>query len=121
MRKLTKHDLLEGTNKRINIFVKEYDGEIIIRPLNDGEVSRIFSSIGPLSISEDGKTDLESIDLDKNFEALRLATMMGLVEPKLTMEEVANLKFGIPEMIGTKVLELSGVSTEGLIKEKKKK
>jgi bifunctional DNA-binding transcriptional regulator/antitoxin component of YhaV-PrlF toxin-antitoxin module len=121
MRILTKHDLLEGTNKRVNFFVKDYDGEIIIRPLNDREVSRIFASIGPLSLSEDDKTDLQSIDLDKNFEALRLATVMGLVEPKLTMEEVANLKFGIPELIGTKVLELSGVSTEELIMKKKKK
>ena len=53
MRRLTKNDLLEGTNKRVTIFVKEYDGEITIRPLNDGEVSKIFTSLlGPLYFVE---------------------------------------------------------------------
>jgi hypothetical protein len=47
----------------------------------------------------------------KNFEALRLATSQALVEPKLTLEEVSEMKFGVPELIGTKVLEISGVTS----------
>jgi len=121
MRRLTKNDLLEGTNKRVTIFVKEYDGEITIRPLNDGEISKIFSLLGPLSISENGQPDIQNLELDRNFEALRYATVMGLVDPKLTSEEVANLKFGIPEFIGTKILEISGISTEESVKKKEKK
>ena len=35
---------------------------------------------------------------------------MGLEDPQLTSEEVAKMKFGVPEYIGMKVLELSGVT-----------
>jgi hypothetical protein len=115
MTKLTKEDILEGTRKRITVSLEEYDGkEVIVRPLSDSEVSKIISIIGPLSLSENEKKkddmNLE-IDIHKNIEALRLATEIGIVEPKLTKEEIQSMKFGVPEKIGTIILENSGVSS----------
>jgi len=106
---------LEGTRKRITVSLEEYDGkEVIVRPLSDSEVSKIISIIGPLSISENEKKkdDMNlDIDIHKNIEALRLATEIGLIEPKLTKEEIQSMKFGVPERIGTIILENSGVSS----------
>ena len=116
MTKLTKEDILEGTRKRITITLEEYGGkEVIVRPLSDSEVSKIISIIGPLSLSENEKKKEDDmnlgIDIHKNIEALRLATEIGLVEPKLTKEEIQSMKFGVPERIGTIILENSGVSS----------
>jgi hypothetical protein len=115
MTKLTKEDILEGIRKRITVSLEEYDGkEVIVRPLSDSEVSKIISIIGPLSISENEKKkdDMNlDIDIHKNIEALRLATEIGLIEPKLTKEEIQSMKFGVPERIGTIILENSGVSS----------
>jgi len=115
MTKLTKEDILEGIRKRITVSLEEYDDkEVIVRPLSDSEVSKIISIIGPLSISENEKKkdDMNlDIDIHKNIEALRLATEIGLVEPKLTKEEIQTMKFGVPERIGTIILENSGVSS----------
>ena len=116
MTKLTKEDILEGTRKRITISLEEYGGkEVIVRPLSDSEVSKIISIIGPLSLSENEKKKEDDmnlgIDIHKNIEALRLATEIGLVEPKLTKEEIQSMKFGVPERIGTIILENSGVSS----------
>ncbi|HEX5976723.1 MAG TPA: hypothetical protein VFY68_05575 [Nitrososphaeraceae archaeon] len=112
---MTKEDILEGTRKRITVSLEEYDGkEVIVRPLSDSEVSKIISIIGPLSVSENEKKkdDMNlDIDIHKNIEALRLATEIGLVEPKLTKEEIQSMKFGVPERIGTIILENSGVSS----------
>lgn len=118
MRKLTKQDILEGTNKRVNLDIKEYGAEVMIRPLDDGEISKIFSIIGPVPVLADGTPDTTKVELQKNFEALRLATEMGLVEPRLNSKDVANMKFGVPEYIGTKVLELSGVAPPEIVKKK---
>ena len=118
MRRLTKDDILQGTKTRDSIYVKEYDGEVVIRPLSDGELSKIFAVIGPVAVKQDGTPDLSKIEIHKNFEALRLATSMGMVEPQLTVEEVANMKFGAPEYIGMKVLEISGVAPPEVAKKK---
>jgi len=50
------------------------------------------------------------MDISRNLEALRIAASIGLVEPTLTLDEVSKMKFGVPELIGMKILELSGVS-----------
>ena len=110
MPRLTKQAILDGAKQRITIAVKEYGAEVVIRPLTDGELTRIFSLVGSLPLKEDGTPDLDKVDISKNFEALRLAASIGLEEPKLTTEEVATMKFGVPEYIGMKVLELSGVT-----------
>jgi len=125
MARLTKEDILEGTRKRITISLEEYDGkEVIVRPLSDSEVSKIISLIGPFSLSENEKKkdDINlDIDIHKNLEALQLATEIGLVEPKLTKEEIQSMKFGVPERIGTIIFENSGVSSSSSSDDLKKK
>lgn len=110
--------MLQGSQKRESVFVKEYDAEVVIRPLTDGELSRIFSIIGPVPLNPDGSPDLSRIEIDKNFEALRLATSMGLVEPQLSNKDVSEMKFGVPEFIGMKILEVSGVAPAEQAKKK---
>jgi len=111
MPRLTKQAILEGTKIRETLTVNEYSGaEVVIRPLTDGELSKIFSVIGNVPLKSDGTPDFSKIDIYKNFEALRMAASMGLEDPRLTQEDVANMKFGVPEFIGMKVLELSGVT-----------
>jgi hypothetical protein len=111
MPRLTKQLILEGTKARETLTLREYgDHEVVIRPLTDGELGKIFSIIGTVPLNKDGTPDFSKIDVHKNFEALRTAASMGLEDPKLTSDEVANMKFGAPEFIGMKVLELSGVT-----------
>jgi hypothetical protein len=121
MKRLTKEDILEGTNNRINLYVDEYNAEVVIRPLSDGEVSKILSSLGSVPVNQNGQPEIQKIELEKNFEALRLATATGIVEPKLTMEDVSNMKFGVPQFIGTKILELSGVVSPEEAKKKEER
>ena len=111
MKRLTKEDILKGKDAHEEIFIEEYDAQVVIRPLTDGELTEIFSLIGAIPINEDGTPDIDNMDVMKNFEALRKSASMGLVDPKLTLEEVSEMKFGVPEYIGTKVLELSGVAS----------
>jgi len=108
--RLTKQAILEGAKIRCTLDVKEYGADVVIRPLTDGELARIFSVVGSIPVKEDGTPDLSKVDVSKNFEALRLAASMGMEEPKLSPEEVGGMKFGVPEYIGMKVLELSGVT-----------
>jgi hypothetical protein len=110
MPRLTKQAIIEGTKARETLTVKEYgNAEVVIRPLTDGELTKIFSVIGNIPLKKDGAPDLNKVDIHKNFEALRMAAQMGLEDPKLTSQEVANMKFSVPEYIGMKILELSGV------------
>jgi hypothetical protein len=61
---------------------------------------------------------MDKIDVARNFEALRLVASLGIMDPKLTADEIADMKFGVPELIGTKILELSGVSSADGAKKK---
>jgi len=117
MKKLTKQDILDGANRRETFFVKEYNAEVTVRPLTDGEITKIFSLVGTAQIPKgDGsqqdvgeEQQQQQTDMQKNFEALRMATCMGLTEPQLSSEEVSKMKFGVPEEIGSHILEISGV------------
>ena len=111
MPKLTKEAILEGTKLRETIKLREYDeAEVVIRPLTDGELTKVFAVIGNVPLTKDGTPDLSKVDIEKNLEALRVAASMGMVEPQLTSEEVGKMRFGAPEYVGMKVLELSGVT-----------
>ncbi|MDI9644574.1 MAG: hypothetical protein QFX35_05085 [Candidatus Verstraetearchaeota archaeon] len=107
--RLTKQTILEGAEARATLHIKEYGADVEIRPLTDGELTKVFGVVGTISLKEDGTPDFSKVDLSKNFEALRLVVSMGMVDPKLTVEEVASMKFGVPEYIAMKVLEMSGV------------
>ena len=76
MKRLTKEDILEGTRRRVNLLVKEYGREVNLRPLSDEEITQILSKIA-LPIADDGSSKDSKVDLQKNFEALRLAVSLG--------------------------------------------
>lgn len=118
MKKLTKEDILKGKDSRETLSIESYEAEVVIRPLTDGELSDVFAIIGSIPLKSDGTPDTGKIDVTRNFKALRLAASLGLVEPKLTAEEVAEMKFGVPELIGTKILEKSGITSGAGAKKK---
>jgi hypothetical protein len=118
MAKLSKEEILKGKEKRETLHLAHYDADVVIRPLSDGELCEVFAILGNVPLKSDGTPDTSSIDITKNFSALRLAASMGLVEPELTTEEVGDMRFGVPEYVGTKVLELSGIAT-GIAAKKK--
>jgi len=109
-RRLTKEDILKGRERHETVYVEDYEADVVIRPLTDGELTEVFNLIGSVPLNPDGSPDVSKMDVNKNFEALRLAASMGLVEPTLTLEDVRAMKFGVPEFIGTRVLEVSGVT-----------
>jgi hypothetical protein len=118
MKKLTKEDILKGKDGRETLHVDIYDADIVIRPLTDGELGEVFAILGSIPLKNNGTPDTGNVDVTKNFKALRLTTALGLVEPKLTVEEVAEMKFGVPEFIGTKILEISGITSGAAAKKK---
>jgi hypothetical protein len=139
MKRLTKEDILEGTNRRENLEVKQYGREVIVRPLSDEEITHILAKISTVpaatptatetvAVGEQGRAEGaptgppgsngSAMDLQKNFEALRMAVSMGMVEPRLTYEEVSKMKFGVPEFIGTYILQISGVTSADQVKKK---
>lgn len=118
MKKLTKEDILKGKDSRETLSIDSYGADVTIRPLTDGELSEVFAIIGSIPLKNDGTPDTGKVDITKNFKALRLATSLGLIEPQLTVDEVAEMKFGVPEFIGTKILEISGISSGASAKKK---
>jgi len=118
MKKLTKEDILRGKDSNETIYIDIYGADVVVRPLTDGELSDVLAILGGVPIKNDGTLDTEKLDVTKNFKALRLAASLGLVNPKLTIDEVSDMKFGVPELIGTKVLELSGLSSPAEAKKK---
>ena len=110
MKKLTKEDILKGKDKQETIHVDIYGSNVTIRPLTDGELSEVFAVIGSIPLKDDGTPDSSKVDITKNFKALRLVASLGMVDPRLTVDEVADMKFGVPEFIGTRILEMSGIS-----------
>ena len=107
---LTKSDILLGKNKHMTVHLDHYDKDVIIRPLTDGELSLVFDIIGNVPLNEDGLPDLNMVDISKNLRALRLITAMGLVEPEMTEDEVAEMRFGTPGVLAKHILELSGLT-----------
>lgn len=112
MKKLTKEEVLKGKDRQEALHVDAYDAEVIVRPLTDGELSEVFAVIGSIPLNDEGTPDPSRIDVTRNFKALRLVASLGLVEPRLSVEEVADMKFGVPELIGTRILEISGISPD---------
>ena len=72
MRTLTKDDILKGKNKRVKLYIKEYDANVVIRPLTDGELSEILGDFGPIEFKPDGTPDFSKMNIARNFELLRI-------------------------------------------------
>jgi hypothetical protein len=107
---LTKADILMGKDKRETVFLEHYSKNVIVRPLTDGELSQVFEVIGNVPLNEQGLPDLNKVDISTNLRALRMITAMGLVEPKMTEDEVAEMRFGTPGILAKHILEISGLT-----------
>ena len=110
---LTKSDILKGKSQRKTVRLEQYSKDVIIRPLTDGELTEVFELIGNVPLNQDGLPDLALVEISTNLKALRLITSKGLVEPKMTEDEIADMRFGIPGLLAKSILELSGL-TEGV-------
>jgi hypothetical protein len=120
MKKLTREDILEGANKTITLPLAEYNNaEVTLRPLNYSEISKILEMMGPMQLSPDGSPDpTKTVELHKNFEALRLAASMALVSPELKPEDISKMKFSAIARIGSAALEMSGLASAEEVKKK---
>lgn len=107
---LTKADILMGKDKRITVHLDHYDKDVVVRPLTDGELSQVFEVIGNVPLNEQGLPDLNKVDISTNLRALRLITAMGLVEPEMNEDEVAEMRFGTPGILAKHILEISGLT-----------
>ena len=107
---LSKADILMGKEKRVTIHLDHYDKDVVIRPLTDGELSQVFDVIGNVPLNEHGLPDLNMVDISTNLRALRMITAMGLVEPKMSEEDVSEMRFGTPGILAKHILEISGLS-----------
>ncbi len=109
---LTKSEILKGKAQRKTVHLERYGKDVIIRPLTDGELTEVFELIGNVPLNKDGLPDLALVEISTNLKALRAITSIGLVEPKLSEQEIAEMRFGIPGLLAKSILELSGL-TEG--------
>jgi hypothetical protein len=107
---LTKADILMGKDKRVTVHLEHYDKDVVVRPLTDGELSQVFEVIGNVPLNEQGLPDLNKVDISTNLRALRLITAMGLVDPRMTEDEVAEMRFGTPGILAKHILEISGLT-----------
>jgi hypothetical protein len=107
---LTKADILQGKSQRKQVFLEQYEKNVLVRPLTDGELSAVFDMIGTVPLNEQGIPDLNRINISTNLKALRMVCAMGLMEPKLTENEIGDMAFGVPEYLAKVILEYSGLT-----------
>lgn len=122
---LTKAQILAGRNYTEQFFVEELQGEVTIRPLTDGEYTRLqlelLSSVNLPEGVNPAEIDLSTFD----FSKLKVASLVEaqhkmewqivawclVDEEPWTLEEVQKLPPGVPSKIAKKVLEISGVGS----------
>ena len=133
---LTKAELLQGKTARRTVPIKALDGEVVIRPLTDGEFHDIQQKFVQavsmkLDISpEDMETELgpdtpklasklnTEIDVAEfaqaDYDSSLMAAAWGLSVDgeEWSMEEVAQLAPGAAEQIADEVYDLSGARPE---------
>ena len=107
---LSKSDILLGKDRREKIHLDGYGKDVIIRPLTDGELTEVFEMIGKVPLGRDGIPDLNLVEISTNLRALRFITALGMVEPELSEDDVADMKFGVPGLLAKQILELSGLT-----------
>lgn len=131
---LSKSDIINGKNNIQTVEFPELNGELLLRPLTDGEYHRVIKAItgkgiGNFGITptiKDGEIDkdatMETVKLDldvgvleeNSFKANCLAVSLSLThdenDEKYTQKEVEQFPAGIVEKIAAKVYEITGVN-----------
>lgn len=133
---LTKAELLQGKTARRTVPIKALEGEVVIRPLTDGEFHEIQQKfVQAVSM----KLDISPEDLDKelgvdtpklasklnteidvaefaqaDYESSLMSAAWGLSvdDDEWSMKEVAQLAPGAAEQIADEVYDLSGARPE---------
>lgn len=130
---ITKADIINGKNNIQQVEFPELNGELLLRPLTDGEYHRVISliagkGIGNFDITptiKDGEIDkeatMESVKLDldvgkieeNSFKANCLAVSLSLThsenDEKYTQKDVEQFPAGSVEKIAEKVYEITKV------------
>ena len=133
-RLLTKADILEGKEKRENVFIKKLGGSLEIRPLTEIQWSSV-QAINSRGVSMTTKIEPGggksknfdmTLDLEKSSEAtdeaMRLAVSYGVASINLTPEDVGKLRpAGAALEIANHIFGLTGVSLRKPNKEDIKK
>jgi len=131
---LSKADIINGKSNIQTVEIPELEGELLLRPLTDGEYHRVIKlitgkGIGNFGITptiKEGEIDqdatMETVKLDldvgaleeNSFKANCLAVSLSLTheenEEKYTQKEVEQFPAGTVEKIAQKVYEITGVS-----------
>ena len=107
---LTREDLVRGTQKREVLRLPGYEKEVVVRPLSDSELGEVFRIFGAVPVDESGFPRLETVSVSDNLVAMRRIAAIGLVEPRLSEDDVGTMRFGVPAQIAQRILEISGVT-----------
>jgi hypothetical protein len=107
---LTKEDILRGAQKREVLRLGGYERDVVLRPLTDAELTEVFRVFGPVPLDPSGFPRLDRVSVSENLVAMRKIAALGLVEPRLSEDEVGGMSFGAPAQIAHRVLEISGVT-----------
>ena len=102
-------ELLEGIDTHDTVYVKLINGEIgelVIRPLAEGEVIEIFSEVGFDRIEELGQGDFAIEDYEFFWSVVSIST--GI--PKDLIKKT--FAIGESALVGNKILELSGFAED---------
>lgn len=111
---INKNKLLAGKELTKNIVINEDGDEIIIRTLTNKEMAKIKEVQSEGFIMNDrGEVKVDGKIAARNAaNALNLVVLYGLLEPKLTLQEIEDMNPYDIEFIADKILKLTGLKPE---------
>jgi len=138
-RKLTREDILVGKNKVEDVFFEDLEGVISLRPLSDSEylhsqaiVLKAMRAEGSLEELKKAAAEAKKkgskggnpfksmnvqVDMgtitEAEFEQSVYIVSCGMVDPKLTIDEVRQMRpIGIVKKVSRRILEMAGSSSD---------
>lgn len=111
---INKNKLISGRELTKNIVINEDGDEIIIKTLNQKEMSKIKEvQTEGVKVNDKGEVIADGKIVSRNAaNALNMVVFYGLVEPKLTLQEIENMNPYDVEFIADKILKLTGLKPE---------
>lgn len=121
MEKLTRDQLLQGKDLVEEFEVADLGGTVTIRPLTSREWMNLSGArakelerteaIKKLPRSNEVKVDTQAI-MDINFAFKCDLVALALVDPKLTKEDIGEMKISVVDAINTRIRIISGIDKE---------
>ena len=111
---INKNKLLAGKELTKNIIINEDGDEIIIRTLTNKEMAKIKEvQTEGVKVNDKGQVIADGKIVSRNTaNALNMVVLYGLVEPKLTLQEIEDMNPYDVEFIADKILKLTGLKPE---------